>query len=64
MVKIGQILHKNESITYIAAIVLDPCMKWKYISSTWQPKWITDAKALAIQLWNSIALVVAILLLY
>jgi hypothetical protein len=27
-------------------------MKWEYISSTWQPEWITDAKALVIQLWK------------
>jgi hypothetical protein len=42
----------NESTAYIAAIVLDPCMKWAYISSTWQPEWITDAKASVIQLWK------------
>jgi hypothetical protein len=42
----------NESTAYIAALVLDPCMKWEYISSTWQPEWITDAKASVIQLWK------------
>jgi hypothetical protein len=42
----------NESTAYIAALTLDPCMKWEYISSTWQPEWITDAKVSVIQLWK------------
>jgi hypothetical protein len=40
----------NESTAYIAALVLDPCMKWEYISLTWQPEWIMDVKASVIQL--------------
>ena len=27
-------------------------MKWEYITSTWQPEWIPDAKALVVQLWK------------
>ena len=27
-------------------------MKWEYISSTWQPEWVTDDKTLVIQLWK------------
>jgi hypothetical protein len=27
-------------------------MKWEYISSTWQPEWVTDAKTLVIQRWK------------
>ena len=42
----------NDSAAYIAALVLDPCMKWEYISSTWQPEWIPDAKALVAKLWK------------
>lgn len=42
----------NDSAAYIAALVLDPCMKWEYITSTWQPEWIPDAKALVITLWK------------
>ena len=42
----------NESTAYVAAVVLDPRMKWEYISSTWQPEWVTDAKTLVIQLWE------------
>ena len=40
----------NDSTAYIAALVLDPCMKWEYITSTWQPEWIPDAKALVVKL--------------
>ena len=42
----------NDSAAYIAALVLDPCMKWEYITSTWQPEWIPDAKALVVKLWK------------
>ena len=42
----------NESTAYVAAVVLDPRMKWEYISSTWQPEWVTDAKTLVIQRWK------------
>jgi hypothetical protein len=42
----------NESTAYIAALVLDPRLKWEYISSTWQPEWVTDDKTLVIQLWK------------
>jgi hypothetical protein len=42
----------NDSAAYIAALVLDPCMKWEYITSTWQPEWILDAKALVVKLWK------------
>jgi hypothetical protein len=42
----------NDSTAYIAAIVLDPCMKWEYITSTWQPEWVPDAKALVVKLWK------------
>jgi hypothetical protein len=42
----------NDSAAYIAALVLDPCMKWEYITSTWQPEWIPDAKALVAKLWK------------
>ena len=40
----------NDSTAYIAALVLDPCIKWEYITSTWQPEWIPDAKALVVKL--------------
>jgi hypothetical protein len=44
----------TDSAAYIAALVLDPCMKWEYItSSTWQPEWIPDAKALVAKLWKN-----------
>jgi hypothetical protein len=43
----------NDSTAYIAALVLDPCMKWEYIISTWQPEWIPDAKALVTKLWKT-----------
>jgi hypothetical protein len=42
----------NDSAAYTAALVLDPCMKWEYITSTWQPEWIPDAKAQVIKLWK------------
>jgi hypothetical protein len=42
----------NDSTAYIAALVLDPRMKWEYITSTWQPEWIPDAKALVVKLWK------------
>jgi hypothetical protein len=42
----------NDSAAYIAAIILDPCMKWEYITSTWQPEWIPDARALVVKLWK------------
>lgn len=42
----------NDSTAYIAALVLDPSMKWEYITSTWQPEWIPDAKALVVKLWK------------
>jgi hypothetical protein len=42
----------NDSTAYIAALVLDPRMKWEYITSTWQPEWIPDAKALVAKLWK------------
>ena len=40
----------NDSTAYIAALVLDPCMKQEYINSTWQPEWIPDAKSLVAKL--------------
>ena len=42
----------NDLAAYIAAIILDPCMKWEYITSTWQPEWIPDARALVVKLWK------------
>jgi hypothetical protein len=42
----------NDSAAYIAALVLDPCMKWEYITSTWQPEWVPDAKAQVVKLWK------------
>jgi hypothetical protein len=42
----------NDSAAYLTALVLDPRMKWEYISSTWQPEWIPDAKALVAKLWK------------
>jgi hAT family C-terminal dimerisation region len=42
----------NNSAAYIAALVLDPCLKWEYITSAWQPEWIPDAKALVTKLWK------------
>ena len=42
----------NDSAAYIAALVLDPCMKLEYITSTWQPEWIPVAKALVVKLWK------------
>ena len=27
-------------------------MKWEYITSTWQPEWVPDAKALVVKLWK------------
>ena len=42
----------NDSTAYIAALVLDPRMKWEYITSTWQPEWIPDAKALVAKMWK------------
>jgi hypothetical protein len=36
----------------VAAFVLDPCMKLEYINSTWESKWIPDAKAMVVQLWK------------
>src|ERR1700710_2600218 len=42
----------NDSPAYTAALVLDPCMKWEYITSTWPAKWIPDARALVAKLWK------------
>jgi hypothetical protein len=42
----------NDSAAYVAALVLDPCMKWEYINSTWESEWIPDAKAMVVQLWK------------
>ena len=42
----------SDSAAYITALVLDPRMKWEYISSTWRPEWIPDAKALVAKLWK------------
>jgi hypothetical protein len=42
----------NDSAAYIAALVLDPCMKWEYITSTWQPEWVPDANAQVVKLWK------------
>ena len=42
----------NDSPIYIVALVLDPCIKWDYITSTWPEKWIPDAKALVAKLWK------------
>ena len=42
----------NDSAAYIAALVLDPCIKWEYITSTWQPEWVLDAKTQVVKLWK------------
>jgi Domain of unknown function (DUF4413) len=42
----------NDSAAYIAALVLDPCMKWEYVNSTWESEWIPNAKAMVAQLWK------------
>jgi hypothetical protein len=42
----------NDSPAYIAALVLDPCMKWEYITSTWPAEWIPNARALVAKLWK------------
>jgi hypothetical protein len=42
----------NDSAAYVAALVLDPCMKWEYINSTWESEWIPDAKTMVVQLWK------------
>ncbi|KAK9326664.1 hypothetical protein V1520DRAFT_350826 [Lipomyces starkeyi] len=45
-------MKTNDSAAYTAALDLNPCMKWEYITSTWQAEWIPDAKALVAKLWK------------
>ena len=42
----------SESPAYIAALVLDPSMKWEYINSTWPIIWRDEAKLLVTKLWK------------
>src|ERR1700710_2504490 len=42
----------NDSAAYVAALVLDPGMKWEYVNSTWESEWIPNAKAMVAQLWK------------
>ena len=42
----------DRSPAYIAAIVLDPTMKWQYFD-TWDPKWRPDIKSTMKQFWET-----------
>jgi hypothetical protein len=42
----------NESPAYIAAIILNPNFKWKYIESNWEKEWIKDSKGLMEAFWQ------------
>jgi len=42
----------DESPAYIAAIVLDPNSKWKYIESNWKATWVPKAKTMMENLWQ------------
>ncbi len=42
----------EESPAYIAALVLDPNSKWKYVESNWRPEWVKDAKRIMDTLWE------------
>jgi len=42
----------EESPAYIAALVLDPNSKWKYIESNWKREWVTQARVMMDSLWD------------
>ena len=37
---------------YVAAIILDPTLKWKYIDDHWDPDWLENARESMQLLWN------------
>jgi hypothetical protein len=42
----------DESPAYIAALVLDPNSKWKYVESNWKKQWVTKARRMMDNLWE------------
>ena len=42
----------DESPVYVAAIILDPNAKWKYIENNQKVDWVPNAKDMMEKLWN------------
>jgi hypothetical protein len=42
----------DESPAYIAAIILDPNTKWKYIENNWKREWYKEARNMIESLWK------------
>jgi hypothetical protein len=42
----------DESPAYIAALVLDPNSKWKYVERNWKKQWVTKARRMMENLWE------------
>lgn len=42
----------DESPAYVAAIILNPNLKWAYLNYYWKPDWVAKAKALMKSLWS------------
>lgn len=43
----------DQSPVYIAALVLNPNFKWRYIQENWTKEWIPAAKEKMRQFWDS-----------
>jgi hypothetical protein len=43
----------SDSPAYIAALVLNPALKWEYIEKTWPKDWIPQARESVASLWKS-----------
>lgn len=42
----------SESPAYVAAIVLNPNLKWSYIRHNWEEAWVTEAEPLMAAFWE------------
>ena len=42
----------DESLAYVAAIILDPNIKWKYIENNWRKAWHRNIKTIMDKLWR------------
>jgi hypothetical protein len=42
----------NESPAYVAALILNPRFKWKYIEKQWDPAWAPQLQRMVLDLWK------------
>ena len=42
----------NKSPAYIAALILNPNSKWKYIENNWKKEWVLSVRTMMDDLWE------------